>query len=235
MPDASNPYREPGAVSSQLAPLYTFDQGQFVVDLEKKIPPVCLKCAARDHVERRESRLAVGTGGQAVGALGGIVGAMIANVARNDPSLFLPLVLGALVLVAMIGLIAHYRTRRIDLALPLCSSCRAAWDDGERYRTGLLVGIALSVGLLIFGKWAEMSTAMIAGGGVFVLTLVVAIPLKLPKRFITAAREDGTRVFLVHVDPAVPSAIEARRVERAAKKATRSASADSSNTDDAAD
>lgn len=219
MVESTNPYREPGAVPASRAALYTFDPTGFIVDVEKNIPSVCLKCASRETITRRDTRLAVGTGGRAMGALGGVGGAIIANVSRNDPSLFLPLVLGALGVVAVIGLIAHYRTTRVDLSLPLCSSCRDRWDDGERFRSWLLAGIAVSGGALVFGKWIESGAVMVLGGLVFGATIVAAIPLRLPKRFLTVPRADGTYLYLNGVDPGVPAAIAARRADRASRKA----------------
>ncbi len=219
MTERESPYRAPGEVQASGAPLYTFDQDQFLIDTEKKIPLVCLKCAERAGVERRETRLGVGQGGSAVGAAGGVFGAMIANVARHDPSLFLPLVLGVIAVVAVIAFVMHKNAKRVELSLPLCEHCRRAWDDGETFRGWLLAAITAAGAAVLVGKWAESTDVMIAGGVLFALALAVAIPLRLPKRFITVARLDGSRAYLMRVDAGVPAAIAARRAQRAARRA----------------
>jgi hypothetical protein len=227
MSDSANPYRPPHAAptasdgSDDGASLYVMEQGLFVVDSEKKIPAVCLKCARTDDIERREQRFAIGTASTATGALGGILGASIANVVRNDRELLLPLVGVVLLVIVAVGAFVHLRSERVPLQLPLCGPCARAWERGVVLRTSLLAvfGAMAFGGLLAF--YLEATDALIVLGGAFVVWIIAAIAMKLPARFVTARKKTGTRVYLFGVGPAVPDAVVRRRAERAAKRADR--------------
>src|SRR3954466_14123171 len=103
MPESSQPRAAPDALAAVPAAdpstLYVFTNGLFAVHRVKKIPAVCLKCAATTDVERRETRLAIGTGGAGLGIGGGVAGAAIANSLRHAGELFVPMIVGLVVLI----------------------------------------------------------------------------------------------------------------------------------------
>jgi len=68
-----------------------------VVDAEKKLPAMCLKCGAKKHIVRRTERLTAATATQGLSAVSAVCGVMVARAMREDA------VAGALVLVGTLA------------------------------------------------------------------------------------------------------------------------------------
>ena len=215
------PYRAPAAPPQPREPWLTPD-GLLAVPVEGKIPGVCLKCAARHDIVRRDVKLATG-GNTAVagGALGGVVGAVTMNIARNDPALAAALVVGALVVIGIVGWVIHVQTKRVALSLPLCRACDEAWSTGL-YQRNVLLGAILLSGVGVFaGVFGHEKLFTVLGGIGFAVALLSAFVLRPVKRFITARGDAGEYVFLAGAARDVPAAIAARRAEKEARKRAR--------------
>ncbi|MBZ0120494.1 MAG: hypothetical protein K8H88_26110 [Sandaracinaceae bacterium] len=196
------------------APLYGISpDGLFVVDCERTIPRVCLKCASTKHVVRREVRGP--TSGAAVGAVVGVVSVGVVSATRLSTATLLGALLGS----GLIAWVVHLATARVRLRLPLCESCNAAWSAGVRYSIGILAGWGVLVATLVpmrfFTLFLAVGTALLLV--VVTLSATVAI-VKLTTRYVGLRRVVGTRAHLSRVNAAVPSAIRQRRAERKAKR-----------------
>lgn len=197
------------------APLYGFSpDGLFVVDCERTIPRVCLKCASTKDVVRREARGP--TYGAAVGAAVGVVSVGVVSATPLSTATLVGAVLGS----GLIAWVVHLATARVHLRLPLCESCNAAWSAGVRYRVGILAGWGILVAILVPMRFFALSSAVGMASFLAIVTLLATVAIvKLTARSVGLRRVVGTRAHLSRVHAAVPSAIRQRRAELETKRA----------------
>lgn len=181
-----------------------------VVDAEKKLPAICLKCGARKPIVRRNERLTATTSTQGLGAVGGVCGFMVARAMRDDP------VAGALILGStlvgsiVVSYVIHSHAPKVELALPLCKTCNEMWRVGLLVRKGVLVMLGAACIALGVGFFAHETGAYIAGGGLIAAMIVVALAFRLRDRFVHAAAIQGSRVVLKGVSDDAQRLIHAR-------------------------
>jgi hypothetical protein len=209
MSDPPNPYDPPNVQPA----LRTADasRGTLLVDVERKIPPSCLKCGAKEGIVRREQDFSVvSPTARGFGFAGGVAGASVASVLRHDSSLLVPVLTIGGALVAVFSWILHKTATRVHLALPLCGSCNKRWTQGETIRRGLVAtlgGVAIA---LVIGFGTHSTPLLVGAGLALVAAFVVAIPAKLPQRFVGVERLDGRLATLTRVSPEAAVFIETR-------------------------
>ena len=205
--DAPDPYAPPKVVEAQAAPLST--AGALAIDVDRKIPRCCLKCAATKKVIRREEQFAVTSpAGRGLSYGGGAVGAAVAAAARHDSSLLVPLILGVVVVGGVLGWILHTSATRVHLSLPLCAPCDHRWTQGVAIRRAVVTMLAAIGAGAILGLAVHSKSLLIGLGVAFVVVLVVAIVAKLPQRFVGVLRLDGRFATLTNVSPEAIALIE---------------------------
>ena len=178
--------------------------------LDEPLPQLCLKCATEEDVLVRHERFAIGAPSTATGALSGILGAVVAQQARRDKALLLPLVgvvLGAVLVVAWIG---KSRTKYAELDVPLCKVHDAEWAEGVVLRRNVMIFLlGGAVGAIV--GWA-LDVPFLLGTGIaaFLGSIILAVTAKLQRRFVAIlAVSDGVG-SMTGVSVEAIEAIEAR-------------------------
>ncbi len=193
-----------------------------VVPTGVTLPKVCLKCGGRHDIVRRKAPYTVGTAGRASAGVGGVIGVVFAQTMRGVDRVVAVLVFTVLIATASaVAWVMQRSATKVELALPLCASCDAAWTEGERQRTGILWGLGGSFVALAAGYALASTVLMAVGGLAFAIAIVVALVLQLPKRFVPALAVKPEAVRL-KVAPAIADAV----VERARRRAERRAAKD---------
>ena len=179
-----------------------------VVDVDKKIPRCCLKCAATKNVVRRQQDFAISPAARGLGYGGGAVGAAIAAAARNAPSLLVPLLVGAVFVIGIVAWIFHATATRVHVSLPLCRPCDERWRRGVGIRRVVVTAIAVIGAVAAFGLATHAKPLLVAALVAFVATLVAAVIAKLPPRLVGVQRIDGSFATLTNVSRAAVSFIQ---------------------------
>lgn len=180
------------------------------VDAEKKLPAICLKCAARKKIIRRSERLTTATASQGLGAVGGVCGAMVARTLKDD-ALLGALVLGGSIAASIaVGYALNAHAPKVELALPLCRGCDERWSAGIHIRHGILGGLGLSMLAFAYGFFGHDTDGYIVGGGLIALPVIVALATGLRHRFVHAASIQGSQVVLRGVSVEAARAIAER-------------------------
>jgi len=185
-----------------------------VVDADKRLPAICLKCGAHKHIVRRNERLVAATAAQGLGAVGGVCGVMVARAMREDP------VAGAFALAAslagslVVGYVVHRQAPKVDLALPLCRACNERWTNGVSARRIMLAILCAAFAAFAYGFLARDVFGYVVGGVAMGVAVFVAIVARLRDRFIAATDIRGTRVVLSRVSDDARDAIERRLANR---------------------
>jgi hypothetical protein len=205
-----NPYAPPAAPLAAPAPVPARGGAgaTYVVDADRKIPPVCLKCGTTAGIVRRQENFAVSPAARGIGVGGGAVGAVVANATRHDSELMFPLLgfIGAV--LAIVVWVLHTTAKRVHLALPLCAACNERWNAGRTIRRWLLVALGVATVCLILGLAFHSLPVGVAGAVALAVMIIVAIPAKLPARFVGVQRIDGTAATLTGVSPAAIALLE---------------------------
>lgn len=189
-----------------------------VVPVGARLPKVCLKCGARHDITRRKASFTIGTAAKAAGTASGVGGAVLAQALRGLDRTFA--VLAFTGVAGMLGVIAWLAQRgaaKVELALPLCASCDAAWTEGEMLRTRFAWALGVSFALLAAGYALYSTPTLGVGGALFVLALVMAIGARLPKRFVSATVAKAEAVSL-KVEGAIADDVVARARRRAERR-----------------
>jgi len=181
-----------------------------VVDAEKRLPAICLKCGARKHIVRRNERLTAATSTQGLGAVGGVCGFMVARAMRDDPVVGALILGGTLAGSIVVSYIIHSRAPHVELALPLCATCNATWRVGLWVRRAVLGMVGAACVALGVGFFAHETAAYITGAVLLAGMIVVALAFRLRDRFVHAATIQGSRVVLRGVSADAGKSIAAR-------------------------
>jgi len=180
------------------------------IAIAHKIPRVCLKCAATHGIVRRRETFTVGTSGAAYGAVGGLAGAVVVSLVRQDPESFLPV---ALLLAVGLGVIAwsiQRRATKVTIAVPLCADCDRRWSRGVSLRKGLVAVLAGSSLVGLVGLAGVPALTGLGGVG-FVSAIAIALVARLPNRFLGASRMTSTILHITGVAPEAMDRISERR------------------------
>lgn len=197
-----------------------------VVPVDARLPKVCLKCGARKEITRRPHTYAVGSGGQAAGSAGAIGGVVLAQALRSVErwiavSVFAAVVAGA----AIAGWLMHRAAQKVELALPLCATCDAAWTEAESTRNKALIALGAAFATLAVGWGLASGPVLVAGGVLFVVPLVALWAAAPIKRLVRAMAVTKDTVSLA-VDGPIADEIVRRAARRAERSATPAAEAD---------
>jgi hypothetical protein len=163
---------------------------------EKKLPAICLKCGAKKHIVRRKERLTAATATQGLSAVGAVCGVMVARAMREDAMAGAVVLSGAFAGSIVVGYVIHSRAPKVDLRLPLCKDCDAAWSAGVRVRHAVLAMVGLAFVAAAYGFFAHESAAYILGGALLGGVILTALVFRLPTRFVHASAIQGTRAVL---------------------------------------
>ncbi len=216
--ETPNPYAPPATAPAAPAPALARGASTYAVDVERKLPPVCLKCGATERITRREERFTVSPAARGIGASGGVIGAVVANATRHDTSLMLPLLVVIGVVLTIVVWVVNKAAKHVHLSLPLCASCDERWRAGVTIRRWLLSALAIAGVCLLLGLAAQSTPVAAAGGALLFVMIVVAFAVKLPLRFVTVQRVDGSLATLGGVSPAAIAALEQGGLPKKAKR-----------------
>ncbi len=218
-----NPYEAPTSVASARVPTVgtnaEYGGVEYVVSTRDELPRVCLKCAATDDVVRRPERLIIRRKWLqfAIGAL-----SMLAVLSFGSFGTFTrnrALFVGALIIV---GVANRLSQRHVDLSLPLCVACDAAWS---RSRIALYLASALSLvgvlsAMIAIHEFADYLTWTVGGILPFVgLLPAIGLGSWANKRLLAAKDVTDDRVRLTGV-----SWMAIEKIAEAKEKANRSMS-----------
>lgn len=197
-----------------------------MVPIGTRLPKVCLRCGGRRDMTHRTGRYTLGGLGQSGGAVGGAAGAALAPLLRSlDRTLAVGVFATILVVVGGLAWIADQSARKLELELPLCRTCDAAWEEGLSIRKWVLAGMTGSVALLAAGYAMETTALLYAGGVAFGLVILGALAARLPARFVAATTVKPDSVSL-KVRPDVADDVVARATRRAERRAAKDAEAE---------
>ncbi len=197
--------------------------GELVIDTEKRLPAICLKCGASKHIVRRNERLVAATATQGLGAVGGVCGVMVARAMREDP------VAGAVVLGCSlagslaVGYVVHRQAPKADLAIPLCRDCNARWTQGVNVRRAILAIVCAAGVAFAYGFFARDTLGYVVGGALLAVMVIVALAFRLRDRFVFASAIQGTRVVLKGVSDEASKLLAARPALRENRRASHEA------------
>ncbi len=183
---------------------------QLVVDAEKRLPAICLKCGAKKHIVRRNEKLTAATASQGFGAVGGVCGVMVARAMREDPVAGALVLGGSIVGSVIVGYVLHAHAPKVSLAIPLCRDCNERWQKGVNVRHALLAVLAIAGVSFAYGFFGHDTMGYVVGGALFAAMIFVAIGFRLRDRFVFAATIQGTRAVLKGVSDDARAAIERR-------------------------
>ena len=187
---------------------------ELVVDAERGLPAICLKCGARKHIVRRSERLIAATASQGYGAIGGACGVMVARAMRDDPMLGALVLGGSLVGAVVVGLVLQAHAPKVQLALPLCRECNERWRVGLRARYATLTALCAGGAALAYGFFAHDTMGYVFGGALWAAMIVIALAFRLRDRFVYASNIRGSHAVLKGVSEEARAAIEAKRLKR---------------------
>ena len=182
--------------------------------MQKKGFPRSLKCGTRKDIVRRDERLVAATSSQGLGAVGGVIGVMVARAMRENP------VAGACVLAASlagslaVGWVVHRRAPKVDLSIPLCRACSDRWNAGVNVRRAILAITCFAACAFAYGFFAHDTTAYVVGGVLLVAIFALALAFRLRDRFVFASAIRGSRAVLGGVSDEARAAIERTQVDR---------------------
>lgn len=169
-------------------------------DLTKPLPPVCLKCASTNEIVRRPESLGIVTpAARSMGLVGGLIGASVASMVRNDKELLVPLLAVIGVGVVVFAVYSQRTSRRVDVTLPLCASCDAAWSKAKAARPLFLGAFIVSAVLVLAGLATEAKPLLLVAGALFFGVCLYAVVTKPAARYVIATNAEGPRVTLSQV------------------------------------
>jgi hypothetical protein len=222
-PDAPpNPYAPPASAPPVPARRAMGAGPTWVVDADRKIPPVCLKCGTTEGISRRQERFTVSPAARGVGVTGGAAGAVVANATRHDSDLLLPLIAVIGAVLGIVVWILNTTAKRVELALPLCAACSDRWKTGVVIRRWLLFALGVAAVCLIGGLASHSVPMGVAGGVALFVMIAVAIAAKLPARFVGVQRIEGRVATLTGVSLAAIALLEQGGPPKTKKAARRS-------------
>jgi hypothetical protein len=181
-----------------------------VVDAERRLPAICLKCGAKKHIVRRNEKLTAASASQGFGAVGGVCGVMVARAMREDPVAGALVLGGSLVGAIIVGWAFHAHAPKVSLAIPLCRECNVRWQSGVKARHAILAGLCGSGAFLAYGFFAQDTFGYVVGGALFAAILIAAVAFRLRDRFVFASAIQGSRAVLKGVSDEARAAIEKR-------------------------
>ncbi len=147
-----NPYAAPGApfpsAGGGATGGATLEGDVLVVSKHGHLPDVCIKCAARENIVRRDAKLS-----------------WTPTWARL--SVVFCTVLGAVAILVT--------TKRAQLSLPLCAPCNAGWSTASKALIAAVIGLV--IGLMSFSYVDPTIGAVVAGLGIagFVLVMLLFV------------------------------------------------------------
>lgn len=183
---------------------------ELVVDAERRLPAICLKCGAKKHIVRRNEKLTAATASQGFGAVGGVCGVMVARTMREDPVAGALVLAGAIVGSVIVGYVVHAHAPKVSLAIPLCRECNVRWQNGVSVRHVLLGLLAIAGVAFAYGFFGHDAVGYVVGSALFVTMIIGAVAFRLRDRFVFAASIQGSRAVLKGVSDEARAAIERR-------------------------
>lgn len=187
---------------------------ELVVDAERRLPAICLKCGAKKHIVRRNEKLTAATASQGFGAVGGVCGVMVARAMREDPVAGALVLGGSIVGSVIVGYVLHAHAPKVSLAIPLCRDCNARWQNGLSVRHMILALLGIAGVAFAYGFFGHDTVGYVVGGALFLTMIIAAVAFRLRDRFVFAASIQGSRAVLKGVSDEARAAIERRSTVR---------------------
>lgn len=202
----------------RMASSLRIENGLLCVPVGTRIPKVCLLCGATKGIVRRNQTYTVGSGGVAVGGVGGVLGAVFAQSMRGlDRG---TVALAFAVLIGGGGAIAYLVDRfakKVEVALPLCEACDGRWAEGVEKRRIVLAGLALFGVLVVVGYVIESVLTVGVGFGILAVLLLFAWSAGLRDRFVQVGSVK-TDVVAFRISEETAQKVVARAERKAARK-----------------
>jgi hypothetical protein len=195
------------------------DIRSIAVDLDKRLPRVCFKCAATENLVRRPEVLMVTSqSARNTGMVGGAMGAVVASMMRNSKELLVPLLAVLGVAVVVFSVYTSKTARRVDVAIPLCASCDERWSKAKAARPFLLAALIASALGLLLGMASESKGLLIGAGALFFALCVYAVVAKPAAAYVGATWWEGSRLVLSQVNERTVAMIKNGEVPKRKKK-----------------
>ena len=195
------------------------DLTSIAVDLDQRLPRVCLKCAATDEIVRRPEVLnVVSQSARNMGMVGGVLGAVVASTMRNDKDLLIPLLVVLGVGLAIFSFFANKNARKVDIAIPLCPKCDERWSKAKAARPFFLAAFAGTTLGLVLGMVTESKPLLVGAGVLFVAAMIYAVVTKPAAAFVGATWAEGSKVVLSMVNERTVAMIRNGEVPKRKKK-----------------
>ncbi|HEY1957423.1 MAG TPA: hypothetical protein VGH28_17510 [Polyangiaceae bacterium] len=187
---------------------------ELIVDAERGLPAICLKCGKRKHIVRRSERFIAASATQGLSFAGAAGGVMVARAMQDDALLGALVLGGSIAGAVVVGLVVQSRAPKVQLAIPLCRECNERWRTGLRARYAILTALCAGGAAFAYGFFLHDAMGYVVGGALFAAMIVAALAFRLRDRFVFASSIQGSRAVLKGVSDEARSAIEAKRLKR---------------------